>query len=498
MNNQGDDQEDLRVNNDAFFESPLDTVLDYSELAFDWIQSSVEASGLIDVDAIEQSLEPVSRAIDTALRKTADWSFSLPDTADPTSMFNTQNSTYNFGPDFACWTIYGKVVANRYQLPVVATLMYLAYLFIFGNKYIQKNPFGRGSHRSSGASSAAKNNKTNGNASHKNGAAGSAPASALSPSSPLSLMILFAAWNYFLAVFSVAGVYYSVPYVYESLRYQYYLTSSQKSMPGSSSSSSPLLGEVFSIIFQNANGWRYLICSDEMMFDTASLPSADVRAPPAACYGMVGTVMSLFMLSKFAELLDTVLLIALKKRVAFLHWYHHATVLLYGWHAYTFALPTSLLVGVMNYCVHSIMYFYFGMMGSISVVDRLSGGRGSGGRRGPLELLNSLLLKPLCTVLRMPITVIQLSQMVLGCIITYFAYIYTYRTAAHSSTSGHAAGEASRAAHTCSPAYNDSYYFELTATLYCSYLLLFSKLFIDSYLMPGNNNKNRSPKDKTE
>merc|ERR1712000_312427 len=40
-----------------------------------------------------------------------------------------------------------------------------------------------------------------------------------------------------------------------------------------------------------------------------------------------------FDLSKFAELFDTLFLILRGKRVAFLHWFHHATVLLYCWFA---------------------------------------------------------------------------------------------------------------------------------------------------------------------
>ena len=39
--------------------------------------------------------------------------------------------------------------------------------------------------------------------------------------------------------------------------------------------------------------------------------------------------MYMFMLSKFPELVDTVLLVLRGRPVPFLHWYHHITVLLY-------------------------------------------------------------------------------------------------------------------------------------------------------------------------
>ena len=50
--------------------------------------------------------------------------------------------------------------------------------------------------------------------------------------------------------------------------------------------------------------------------------------------GAVGLWVCLFIYSKFPELLDTAFLVIQRKKVIFLHWFHHTTVLMYCWHAY--------------------------------------------------------------------------------------------------------------------------------------------------------------------
>ena len=49
--------------------------------------------------------------------------------------------------------------------------------------------------------------------------------------------------------------------------------------------------------------------------------------------GATGLWVQLFIFSKVPELFDTAFLVARKKPVIFLHWYHHVTVLLYCWHS---------------------------------------------------------------------------------------------------------------------------------------------------------------------
>jgi len=75
--------------------------------------------------------------------------------------------------------------------------------------------------------------------------------------------------------------------------------------------------------------------------------------------GASGLWVTFFVFSKFAELIDTLFLILRKRKVGFLHWIHHASVLLYCWHAFMWEMPTGIYFAAMNYSVHTIMYFYY-------------------------------------------------------------------------------------------------------------------------------------------
>jgi hypothetical protein len=63
-----------------------------------------------------------------------------------------------------------------------------------------------------------------------------------------------------------------------------------------------------------------------------------------------------------SELLDTFFIVIHKKSLIFLHWYHHVSVLLYCWHAFTSKAPGGIFFATMNYAVHAIMYFYYFLM----------------------------------------------------------------------------------------------------------------------------------------
>ena len=69
-----------------------------------------------------------------------------------------------------------------------------------------------------------------------------------------------------------------------------------------------------------------------------------------------------FLLSKFAELVDTFFIVIHKKKLLFLHWYHHITVLYCCWHTWVNETPTGIIFCAINFGVHAIMYFYYFLM----------------------------------------------------------------------------------------------------------------------------------------
>ena len=113
----------------------------------------------------------------------------------------------------------------------------------------------------------------------------------------------------------------------------------------------------------------------------------------------------LFVYSKIPELIDTFFIIARKRPLIFLHWYHHVTVLLYCWHSYATEAPQALYFVAMNYSVHSIMYGYYA--------------------------LSAMKLKPVWLPPAM-ITAAQISQMIVGVIIQCISS-YQYINTSHES-----------------------------------------------------------------
>lgn len=131
-------------------------------------------------------------------------------------------------------------------------------------------------------------------------------------------------------------------------------------------------------------------------------------ANPQATYGSgsTGLWVQLFILSKFPELIDTVFIIVNKKKLIFLHWYHHITVLLYCWHSYVTKSPPGIFFVVMNYTVHASMYGYYFLMAI----------------RARPRWLNPMI-----------VTTMQISQMVVGVAVTLLGFYYSARAADHQS-----------------------------------------------------------------
>ena len=168
---------------------------------------------------------------------------------------------------------------------------------------------------------------------------------------PLSLRRTWALWNLALALFSCCGAARTVPTLVRAAR---------------------------------EHGLRYTMCTDS----AAWYLGPDHRP--------CGLWMTLFIFSKIPELLDTIFLVAQQKDVIFLHWFHHVTVLLYCWHAFTSTpAATGLWFAAMNYSVHSVMYLYYFL--SIAGLRRLA--------------------RPIAPI----ITVVQIAQMAVGSGVTLLA-----------------------------------------------------------------------------
>jgi len=184
---------------------------------------------------------------------------------------------------------------------------------------------------------------------------------------------------------------------------------------------------------------RLLFGPDAGLFTMGFYPS--VCAPALSYgYGHTGFWVALFIYSKFAELLDTLWLLLRKREVIILHWYHHFTVLLYCWHSYSVRIGTGLWFASMNYCVHSIMYFYYG----------LSEFRPRG--------------RKIAASFAQLVTIMQLSQMVVGITVTVSSMVY------------HASGK------DCYVSIVNSV---LGLLMYTSYFLLFFQLYVQKYGLPG-------------
>ncbi|GFT58071.1 elongation of very long chain fatty acids protein 6 [Trichonephila clavipes] len=123
---------------------------------------------------------------------------------------------------------------------------------------------------------------------------------------------LLAAWNIFLAAFSIFGISRTLPEMMHVLR---------------------------------KFGFTYSACNSSFLQDV----------------NVTAFWSWMFTLSKVPELCDTLFIVIRKQSLIFLHWYHHITVLLFTWYAYPKQISTGRWYMVMNYFVHSLMYTYFAL-----------------------------------------------------------------------------------------------------------------------------------------
>lgn len=164
--------------------------------------------------------------------------------------------------------------------------------------------------------------------------------------------------------------------------------------------------------------------------------------------GSTGLWVQLFILSKFPELFDTFFIVVHKKKLIFLHWYHHISVLLYCWHSYVTKTPVGVIFCVMNYMVHSLMYFYYFLMAV----------------KCKPKWLNALW-----------ITIAQISQMVVGVVVTVLGFI-VYKQYAEEGC--------------WITADNNLAAF----VMYGSYLFLFLEFFVERYFLTSKRSQTQKKK----
>ncbi|PKK26181.1 ELOVL fatty acid elongase 6 [Columba livia] len=147
-----------------------------------------------------------------------------------------------------------------------------------------------------------------------------------------------------------------------------------------------------------------------------------------------------FVLSKAPELGDTIFIILRKQKLIFLHWYHHITVLLYSWYSYKDMVAGGGWFMTMNYGVHAVMYSYYALRAAGFRVSRK---------------------------FAMFITLSQITQMLIGCVINYLVFSWMQQGQCHSHVQN----------------------IIWSSLMYLSYFVLFCHFFFEAYI--GKTRKER-------
>lgn len=112
----------------------------------------------------------------------------------------------------------------------------------------------------------------------------------------------------------------------------------------------------FLAVFSIMGTWRFGIEFYDAVFRRGFIDSICLAVNPKSPSAFWACM---FALSKIAEFGDTMFLVLRKRPVIFLHWYHHAVVLILSWHAAIELTAPGRWFIFMNYLVHSIMYTYY-------------------------------------------------------------------------------------------------------------------------------------------
>lgn len=133
--------------------------------------------------------------------------------------------------------------------------------------------------------------------------------------------------------------------------------------------------------------------------------------------------------------MDTVFVVLRGQKLILLHWYHHASVLIFTWYCYADEASTGRWYSNMNYSVHAIMYTYYALRAL--------------GVRIPRQLA-------------MSITISQIAQMIMGTFVTFYAFYA-------KSIKGRS----------CDISMSTLYF---GVAIYISYFVLFAQFFIATYM----------------
>jgi hypothetical protein len=167
-------------------------------------------------------------------------------------------------------------------------------------------------------------------------------------------------------------------------------------------------------------------------------------------HGVYGAWGALFVGSKFPELFDTFFIVARKQKLIFLHWFHHATVLIYCWYSTSDFSPSGRWFALINYTVHSVMYGYYACRAMRFNIPRW---------------------------VNITITTGQISQMVVGIFVNLSVFFKKQRW------------------EECGVSYDN---IKWSFIMYVSYFVLFSLYFLNTYIHSGSKSKTkRSPSAET-
>ena len=152
------------------------------------------------------------------------------------------------------------------------------------------------------------------------------------------------------------------------------------------------------------------------------------------------------------ELIDTLFIVLRKQKLIFLHWFHHATVLIYAWYSYHDWTASGRWFVFMNYSVHGTIEFllFFSRSFRLYFLALMYTYYAFRAMRFRIPMW-----------MQVTVTIFQLSQMGVGCFVNYKAYVYKEQIAS------------------CQVAYSNIFW---SFVMYAVYFLLFLHFFCVSYL----------------